>query len=561
MDLLPARIKDDTMNNHGFVKIISALLLVLSMLASCSKSEESSIVSPTPAATSYPQPSSPAVTSTPFSVEVDEQPGTVYYEIFVRSFADSNGDGIGDLNGVTSKLDYLKDLGVGGIWLMPITASPSYHGYDTTDYYNVNSQYGTMDDLRKLLDEAHRRNIKIIMDLVVNHSSSKHPWFISSAKGKDSPYRNWYTWAEGPDAKMPGDGAAGSKPWHSLNGANYLGIFWDGMPDLNFENPDVRKEIIKIGQFWLKQGLDGFRLDAAKHIYGDFNSNQSSPEIVKKNQDWWQEFRTGMSEVNKSAYIIGEVWDSPVVIAPYLDKFNSAFNFDLAKKILSTVDSERGEDIAFYLNRIYDLYKKSSGGTFIDAPFLSNHDQTRVMSELKGNIEHAKAAAAVLLTLPGNPFIYYGEEIGMKGMKPDEYLREPMIWNEGGKPGNGTTTWEASRFNKESAGSVEVQLKDKASLLNTYKTWIQWRNQEAALRDGGIESFALDSKDVIAFVRRTEKEKVLVLHNVTGKELVIDIAQGKAKSEFSQVEFSGKAGTKLTDGKLTLPPYGSTVLK
>jgi alpha-amylase len=549
--------KSVSVKNLAF--LLAAAMLVLAV--GCSK-EEGSPAGNGQSAASATSSTIPGSANTQAVLPIDEQPGTVYYEIFVRSFADSNGDGVGDLNGVTSKLDYLKDLGVGGIWLMPINPSPSYHGYDVTDYYGVYSQYGTMDDLKKLLDEAHKRKIKVIMDLVVNHTSSKHPWFVSSVEGAKSPYRNWYTWAEGADAKLPGDGAAGSMPWHSLNGANYLGIFWDGMPDLNFDNPDVRKEIVKVGQFWLKQGMDGFRLDAAKHVYGDFNSTQSSPEIVKKNQDWWKEFRAGMNEVNKDAYIIGEVWDSPVIIAPYLDKFNSSFNFDLAKKLISAADSEKAEDVAYFLSRIYGLYEKSSGGTFVDAPFLSNHDQNRVMSELKGNVDHAKMAASILLTLPGNPFIYYGEEIGMKGTKPDEYLREPMIWNEGGKPGNGQTTWEPSRFNSDQPPSVEAQLKDKGSLLNLYKKLIDWRVKEPALRDGGIEEYRLSAaSEVIAFVRRTAKDKVLVVHNVTGKEQVIDLKEGRERADFSKVIDSSKEGIGVKGGKLTMPPYSSAVLK
>lgn len=492
---------------------------------------------------------------------IHEKPSTIYYQVFVRSFADSNGDGVGDLNGVISKLDYLKDLGIGGIWLMPIHPSPSYHGYDVTDYYGVNPQYGTMDDLKKLLDEAHKRSIKVIMDLVVNHTSWKHPWFISSAEGIHSPYRNWYIWADKPDAKMPEDGIADSKPWHLMNGANYLGIFWKGMPDLNFDNPGVRKEIIKVGQFWLSQGMDGFRLDAVKQIFGDFKTTQYLPEIVKKNQDWWKEFRSGMDEINKDAYIVGEVWDSPDVIAPYLDKFDSAFNFDLAKKLVCAADSEKADNIAIYLSRIHYLYHKSSAGKFLDAPFLSNHDQNRVMSELKDHMDHAKMAASILLTLPGNPFIYYGEEIGMRGVKPDEYIREPMIWNEEGRSGNGQTRWKESRYNKVQPPSVESQLKDQDSLLYTYKKLIQWRQKEPALRNGDIEEYHISSSDVMAFVRRKEKDKVLVIHNITGKVQVIDLKEGREKNDFNKIAEASKNGVSLERDKITLPPYSSAVLK
>ncbi|WP_267900999.1 alpha-amylase family glycosyl hydrolase [Cohnella endophytica] len=175
-------------------------------------------------------------------------PSNAYYEIFVRSFADSDGDGIGDLNGVTSKLDYLKKLGVDGIWLMPIQPSPSYHGYDVTDYYGINADYGTPDDFKRLVEEAHKRGIAILMDLVVNHTSVEHPWFVDSAKGKKSKYRDWYTWASAREGgASPSDGATGSNPWHSRGEDQYLGVFWEGMPDLNFDNPEVRKELSSQG--------------------------------------------------------------------------------------------------------------------------------------------------------------------------------------------------------------------------------------------------------------------------------------------------------------------------
>lgn len=486
---------------------------------------------------------------------------TVWYEIFVRSFADSNGDGVGDLNGITQKLDYLQDLGVGGIWLTPINPSPSYHGYDVTDYYAVNPQFGTMDDFKRLTNEAHKRGIQIVMDLVVNHTSSQHPWFASSAGGKASPYRNWYTWAEDSGRPMPGDGAAGGNPWHERGGAHYLGIFSEGMPDLNFDNPDVRKEIVKVGQFWLKQGVDGFRLDAAKHVYEDFKSTAKSPETVKKNQDWWAEFRRGLNEVRPDAYVVGEVWDSASVIAPFLASFNSAFNFDLAGKLVASARSEKSGDFAFSLKRIYGLYDKSSGGKFIEAPFLTNHDQNRVMSELAGNVDHAKTAASLLLTMPGRPFVYYGEEIGMKGAKPDEAIREPFVWNEGGKPGGVQTSWEASKYNKDGAVSVETELKDPNSLLRHYKKLIGWRNELPSLQSGAIDEFAGAPEPVAAYVRGEGNDRVLVAVNLSGKTQTVPLAGADGKPAFSKLLHATSDGAKASGGKLELPAYATAILK
>nr|WP_236013407.1 alpha-amylase family glycosyl hydrolase [Paenibacillus glycanilyticus] len=495
---------------------------------------------------------------------VDEQPGTVYYEILVRSFYDSNGDGIGDLNGVTAKLDYLQQLGVGGIWLMPINPSPSYHGYDVTDYRAVNPDYGTIDDLRQLTDEAHKRGIKVIMDLVVNHTSTEHPWFKEALADPDSKYRSWYHFA-GADEDAKADGAVGSNPWHvTADGkSKYLGVFWEGMPDLDFDNADVRHELVSIGQYWLEQGLDGFRLDAAKHIYGDYASTINSPEIQGANQKWWQEFRRGMPGVKPDAYLVGEVWDSPVVIAPYLDKaLDSAFDFDLAGKLISSADRERDSDLAFTLGKAYGLYEKSSGGTYVDAPFLSNHDQTRVMTALNGNLAHARMAAAMLLTLPGNPFIFYGEEIGMAGAKPDEYLREPMVWYANPAGGEGQTNWEPSKYNADgSAVSVESEQQNDQSLLAWYRMLLKWRSEEPALRDGGIIAYSLKNAvpQVSAYVRATADERVLVLHNLSGQPQKAELAE--EFGSFAKLSRKSDNAAELSGGVVTLPPYSSVILK
>ncbi|RAP74075.1 alpha-amylase family glycosyl hydrolase [Paenibacillus montanisoli] len=536
--------------SRGAAAALSAALLLLA-LAGCSSAENNM------AKTDQDSQKDQA------AVRVDEQPGTVYYEIFVRSFYDSNGDGIGDLNGVTEKLSYLKELGIGGIWLMPVNPSPSYHGYDVTDYYGINKDYGTLDDLNKLTEAAHKLGIKVIMDLVVNHTSKEHPWFKEAIGNPDSKYRNWYR-IEAADAQVPADGAVGGNPWHPYGSVKYLADFWEGMPDLNFDEPAVRSEIIKIGKYWLQQGVDGFRLDAAKHIYGDFASTINTDEVKASNRKWWQEFRSGIAGAKKDAFLIGEVWDSSVIIAPYLDNaLDSAFNFDLAKKLLSGADREQNPDIAFSLGRIYDMYSKASNGKFVDAPFLTNHDQNRTMSELDGNVDHAKMAASLLLTLPGNPFIYYGEEIGMAGMKPDEAIREPMPWYASGT-GTGQTTWEALLYNTTpKTVSVEAQQTDPDSLLSHYKKLIAWRNELPALRDGGIAELSTGNPAVAAYVRAANQEQVLVVHNLSAAEQTVDLTEsGKASGiAFSEIARASKDGAKLDGGKLKLPAFSTVILQ
>lgn len=551
------------MRNAGAILLCA---IILAALAACSSNEDNNevkeAVSPSGETASPDAGAGGEIASASYTV--DEQPGTVYYEIFVRSFYDTNGDGIGDLNGVTAKIDYLKELGIGGIWLMPINASPSYHGYDTTDYYAVNPEYGTLDDLKELLEEAHKRNIKVIMDLVVNHSSKEHPWFKEALADKNSPYRSWYTFAAA-DEKVQADGAVGGDPWHKYGSLKYLGVFWEGMPDLNFDEPKVREEMIKIGQFWLEQGLDGFRLDAAKHIFGDFAWAEKTPETQAKNKAWWQQFRAGMSEVNPNAYLIGEVWDSLTVIAPYFDQaLNSAFHFDLADRLLSAADSEQEADLAYSLGRAYGVYEKSSGGTFVDAPFLSNHDQNRTMTVLNGNVEHAKMAAAMLLTLPGTPYLYYGEELGMKGAKPDECIREPMLWYSDPSGGEGQTTWEHSRHNAEAGPvSVEAQSNDEQSMLSHYRMLIKWRNEEPALQNGGIAEYKLETKNakLSVYVRVTETERVLVVHNLSGEQQMTDLKPSETYGSFTELAHTSDSAAKLSEGKLTIPAYSTVVLQ
>jgi len=539
-------------SNWWFRSTLALFLMIALVVTGCTNNQGPE----KDAAETAKKPTPPAVQST--SAEVDEQPSTVYYEIFVRSFYDSNGDGIGDLNGVTAKLDYLKDLGVGGIWLMPINPSPSYHGYDVTDYYGIQQQYGTMEDFKELLDEAHKRDIKVIIDLVINHTSSKHPWFKAAAADPKSPYRDWYTWSK-PGETLASDGATGAQPWHKSGDGNYLGIFWEGMPDLNFDHPEVRQEMIKIGQFWLKQGVDGFRLDAAKHIYEDFKSQGNLPATKEKNQTWWQEFRKGIEEVHPGAYLVGEVWDSTAKIGPFLAQaLDSCFNFDLSKTILSTVNSEKATDIAFNLERIYSFYAKNSDGKFVDAPFLTNHDMNRTMSEVKGNADHAKMAASILLTLPGNPFLYYGEEIGMLGMKPDEQIREPVIWSAATAGGaKGQTSWESLVYNKDLKQGVAEQEKDSESLYNHYKKLIQWRNDEPALHDGGIASYKFDNANVLAYQRLTAQAKVLVVHNLSKETQKVVLPDDAYKTLAQQ----SKDGAVLSGNSLELPPYSSVILK
>ncbi len=449
--------------------------------------------------------------------------GAVFYEVFVRSFADSNGDGVGDLQGLTAKLDYLSGLGVDAIWLMPVFKSPSYHGYDTTDYETINPDYGTGADFDRLIAEAHRRGIKVILDFVMNHTSSQNPWFIDSAASPASQHRDWYVWrADDPGWTQPWGGA--NHTWHEKNGAFFYGIFWGGMPDLNFDTPAVRQEMERLASNWLHRGVDGFRLDATRHLFangpGELQNDQPQTHAFLK------ELSANVRRVAPQSILVGENWTETPIIAQYYgstaevkggDELPMSFDFPLAEKILAGVKAGDASVIAAKIQEVQQTYPPG----VIDAPFLTNHDQIRIASQLAGSPAGLRSAAAILLTLPGATFLYYGEEIGLQngpGGK-DELKRTPMPWDA--SAGGGFTTgkpWYDFAPGKEQA-NVAAETNDPASLLSWYRRLIHLRHASIALRTGEIRllSPADRSTPVLAFLRETQgrgAERVLVVHNL-----------------------------------------------
>ncbi len=448
--------------------------------------------------------------------------GRVFYEIFVRSFYDSDGDGIGDFRGVLQKLDYLNDgdpattddLGITGIWLMPINPSPSYHGYDVTDYRDVNPQYGTLDDFRELLAEADRRGIAVIMDLVLNHTSVQHPWFIASAQG-DPAYADWYVWRD-TDPNTPGPW--GQDVWHARGGRFYYGVFWDGMPDLNYANPAVTAEMYDVARFWLEDvGVDGFRLDAIMYVVEEGNQLRNAPGTVA----WMEGFNAHVKRINPDALLVGEVWTSSRIVSRYVPAaVDIAFEFDLALGLLDSARDGSTAPLTFPLRQTGELYPP---GQF--APFLTNHDQSRVMTELLGDVGKARAAAALLLTMPGVPFLYYGEEIGLGGQRPpDEQVRTPMQWDGTDTAGftRGRRPWQPFSRNplQPADANVAAQAAHPDSLLSWYRQLIHLRSGSPALRYGTLIPVDTGGNaGLYAAVRQTAEQTVLVLVNLTGEPL------------------------------------------
>ncbi|HYU16698.1 MAG TPA: alpha-amylase family glycosyl hydrolase, partial [Candidatus Acidoferrum sp.] len=481
---------------------------------------------PSTAAASPPAPA-PARAAAP-EPPIDEAPwwkGAVFYQVFVRSFQDSDRNGIGDFKGLTRRLDYLNDgdpktstdLGVDAIWLMPVFQSPSYHGYDVVDYETIEEDYGTGEDFQRFLEEAHRRGIRVILDLILNHTGVDHPWFRESASSPSSPRRSWYVWSDTRlDWGQPWNPSAPT--WHERNGAYYYAIFWDGMPDLNFRNPEVRAEAKRIARLWLDRGVDGFRLDAIRHLIeaGPGEGQSKSPETHL----FLEEFARAVAQAKPDAVLVGEVWSTTYDIAAYYgatgrDELQLLFDFPLAEAMIGAVNGGRAGDIESALGLARDAYPKAA----VDAPFLANHDQVRSATQLSNDPARLRLAAALLLTMPGSPFIYYGEEVGLQNGpgKEDEWKRTPMPWD--GSPRHGFTAGKPwySFAPGVARTNVAAQTKDAKSLLSRYRKLIAVRKASPALTRGAIEVLSAPGAQgaVLAFVRSAGAENVLVVHNLS----------------------------------------------
>jgi alpha-amylase len=479
----------------------------------------------------------------------------VYYEIFVRSFADSNGDGVGDLNGITARLDYLKWLGVSGLWLTPIFPSPSYHGYDVTNYFAVNPQFGSLADFHRLLREAHARGIKVLIDMVLNHTSDRNPWF-EQALNPRSPYHDWYTWA-GKGTDLSQLSSLGTPAWHRRDGEYYLGDFSADMPDLNYDTPAVRREMIKVGRFWLAQGVDGLRLDATTQIYIDFQSDIGSPRAIARNIAWWRQYHAALRAADPHVFLLGEVpARTEAQAAPYYAALNSVFDFPLAKVLIASAASETSPNLGEYVRNAWRTFRQNARGSIVNSPFIGNHDRDRVIDQLHGNMSHMRMAAAMLLTLPGRPFVYYGEELGMHGVKPDPAIREPMRWDRNPHE-SGETWWEAAPDNASPGLSVAAERADPHSLLNFYHRLIHWRIALPALRDGGIAPYPADGGPISAYVRADRAQRLLVVHNLSGAAHNVPLAG----VGFHAVIRRTRPGIRLIGRALTMPAYSTAILQ
>ena len=486
-----------------------------------------------------------------------------YYEIFVYSFCDSNGDGIGDLQGVISKLDYIKYMGFNGIWFMPIMPSTTYHKYDVTNYTAIDPQYGTMEDFDKLVEECHARGINVVIDFVINHSSSKHPWFteacnyLRSLDASQTPsveeckYLDYYHFSTEKEYDK----------YYQVPGTKYYyeGAFWDQMPDLNLESEAVRAELTDIAKFWIDKGVDGFRVDAALH----FAKGNTS-----KNNEIMNWLYTTCTKMDPDFYMVSEVWDNLLVITDhYGSKTPSMFNFDAAQQSGKILRAARGYDKASaFIDTMmsYDERFSEKNPDYIDALFLSNHDLPRLSEMAANNEKYIKVGMGFMMMMNGSTYVYYGDEIGLQGASDkDENKRLPMNWSDADATGetNGPAGCNKTLTSKYEA--LDEQLKDGNSIANYIRHAIRLRNENPEIARGEmkkIDSLCVDYQAVIT--KTYEDSTIAIAYNNSDEPIEINIKD----SEISGMKIRGYLTldgevVTLKNGVLTLPAKGFCVLK
>jgi alpha-glucosidase len=526
----------------------------------------------------------------------------VIYEIYPRSFADSDNNGMGDIKGITSKLDYLKNLGVDALWLTPCYPSPQVDfGYDISDYTAIAPEYGTLADFDELVAEAKKRNIRIIMDLVMNHTSDKHPWFVESSSSKDNPKRDWYIWRDGGGDTVPPNNwlsLFGHSAWKLDPKTNqyYYHFFYAEQPDLNWRNPEVRKAMYDVAKFWLDRGVAGFRLDAigtlfeeadlpdnpvlaGKNKFGDPNMDNVHNEKLNEVHDVVRELRTVVDSYPDNRVLVGEtsardINELSLTFGKKLDEFQLPMNFFFA--FVNKLSAPE------FRTRIGEWDKNPAGGWPVY--LFSNHDQIRHYiryGDKTHNDQIAKLTATILLTLRGTPLLYYGEELGMENNDPkskedvqdpigktgwpDEIGRDgertPMQWNSVLNAGFTTAdkpwlpvTPSYKKYN------VVAEEADKNSILNFYKELIRLRRTDDALVNGSYQAVDDQNKDVLSYVRKGEKKSVLVALNMTpeSKTVQYDLKPYGINSNSAKTLLASPHNTLSSANlrNLTLPPYG-----
>ena len=487
-----------------------------------------------------------------------------FYEIFVYSFCDSNGDGIGDLQGVISKLDYLQELGINGIWFMPIHPSQSYHKYDVRDYYDIDPQYGTLADFEALMAECQKRDIHVITDLVLNHTGDDHEWFLTAcdylrslpAGAEPNPaeckYVDYYYF-------YPEAGANR----HAISGCQwyYEGMFSPDMPDLNLANENVRSDITDIMKFWIDKGVAGFRLDAAKEFYS--GSIDKNVEVL----NWIQ---TTATSLKPDCYLVAEVWENFGAIKEYYNSgITSIFNFAFGNSNGKIAQVVRGAGspttVQTYATALEtaDTGYSESNPDYIDAPFLSNHDVGRIAGFANRDPLKMKMSAAMNVFMSGSCFIYYGEEIGMIGSGNDPSKRAPMVWNEARDNGTTNPPPECELPEEYPLGSLEVQKNDDNSLYNYYRLLIAIRKALPIISHGRTTAETALNVGCVSAQRKTwNDESCIILMNVDTVCADVDLSAYSDWEVVVTLSADGGEFVMASDNSvLSMPAYGVAILR
>jgi maltose alpha-D-glucosyltransferase/alpha-amylase len=493
-------------------------------------------------------------------VRTDWYKDAVFYEVFVRAFVDSNGDGIGDLAGLASRLDYLQDLGVDCIWLLPIYPSPLRDdGYDVSDYCAIHPDYGTVDDFRDLVDQAHRRDLRVIADLIPNHTSDQHPWFRASrdpAHPEHDRYRDWYVWSTTDQRYQEAriiflDYETSNWTWDPTRGAYYWHRFFHHQPDLNYDHPAVQEEMLKVVRFWLEQGIDGFRVDAVPYLY---EREGTVCENLPETHVYLKRLRAFVDEVAPGTLLLSEANQWPEDVRPYLgdgDEFHMNFHFPLMPRIFLALARADRRPILEILERTPPIPDICQWGTFLrchdELTLEMVTDQERqfmwdfyapeprmrlnlgIRRRLAPLLENDRArielANSLLFTLPGSPVIYYGDELGLGDdiwLDDRDGVRTPMQWS--GAPNAGFSTAGAATLycpviDDDVYGyrriNVKAQRAETGSLLNRIREMIRIRKAHPALGRGKIRFLDNPQPEVLAYLRSYQGQTLLSVNNLS----------------------------------------------
>jgi maltose alpha-D-glucosyltransferase/alpha-amylase len=523
----------------------------------------------------------------------------IFYEVYPRAFADGNGDGHGDLRGLIAKLDYFRDLGVDCLWLQPIYPSPlEDDGYDIADYYNIHPDYGTLDDFKTFLSEAHARDLRVVADLVLNHTSDQHPWFQAARASRDSPYRDYYVWSD-TDQKFEEariiflDTQASNWAWDEMAGQYYWHRFYPCQPDLNYDNPAVRAEMLRVMRFWLDMGIDGFRADAVPYL---FEREGTNCENLPETHAYLKELRRLMDQRYPDRILLAEANQWPQEVRPYFgdgDEFHMAFHFPVMPRIyMALAQADRAP--------IVDILSATPAipGNCQWCTFLRNHDELtlemvtpeerefmwqtfapqprmrlnlgirrRLAPLLDGDRRKIELLNSILFTLPGSPILYYGDEIGMGDniwLDDRDGVRTPMQWDGGQNAGFSTAPPEklyASPVDDERFSyrrvNVAAQRADPDSLWNTLRRMIAVRKQEPAFGCGDCQILPIENRAVLGLVRTCAGQSALALHNMSAHPQTVEFSSqhGQGAQAVRLLSSHPQPDTLDLSHTLTLNPY------